>query len=39
MAAWAPLIVATLAIGVFPRIVFGATNDAVVQLVSRSFGG
>jgi NADH-quinone oxidoreductase subunit M len=38
MAAWVPLIVATLAIGVFPRIVFGATNDAVVQLVSRAFG-
>ncbi len=39
MAAWAPLVVAILAIGVFPRIVFGATNDAVVQLVAKAFGG
>jgi NADH-quinone oxidoreductase subunit M len=35
--AWAPLIIATLAIGVFPKIVFGATNDAVVNLVTQSF--
>jgi NADH-quinone oxidoreductase subunit M len=39
MAAWAPLIVAIIAVGVFPRLVFGATNDAVVQLVGRAFGG
>jgi NADH-quinone oxidoreductase subunit M len=39
MAAWAPLIVSIIAIGVFPRIVFGATNDAVVELVARAFGG
>ena len=39
MAAWAPLVVAILAIGVFPRIVFGATNDAVVEMVARAFGG
>jgi NADH-quinone oxidoreductase subunit M len=39
MAAWAPLVVAILAIGVFPRIVFGATNDAVVELVAKAFGG
>jgi NADH-quinone oxidoreductase subunit M len=39
MAAWAPLIVSILAIGVFPRLVFGATNDAVVELVARAFGG
>jgi NADH-quinone oxidoreductase subunit M len=35
--AWAPLIIATLAIGIFPQIVFGATNDAVVNLVTQSF--
>ncbi len=39
MAAWAPLVVVIIAIGVFPKIVFGATNDAVVNLVSRAFGG
>jgi NADH-quinone oxidoreductase subunit M len=39
MAAWAPMVVAILAIGVFPRIVFGATNEAVVELVGRAFGG
>ena len=32
-------LVAILAIGVFPRIVFGATNDAVVELVAKAFGG
>jgi NADH-quinone oxidoreductase subunit M len=35
--AWAPLIIATIAIGVFPKLVFGATNDAVVNLVGQSF--
>ena len=39
MAAWVPLIVSILAIGVFPRLVFGATNDAVVELVAKAFGG
>ena len=39
MAAWAPLVLAIVAIGVFPRLVFGATNDAVVELVSKAFGG
>ena len=39
MAAWAPLIVSIIAIGVFPRLVFGATNDAVVELVAKAFGG
>ena len=38
MAAWAPLIAVTIAIGVFPKLVFGATNDTVVQLVSQAFG-
>ena len=39
MAAWAPLLVSILAIGVFPRIVFGATNDAVVEMMRNVFGG
>jgi NADH-quinone oxidoreductase subunit M len=39
MAAWVPLIVTILAIGVFPQIVFGATNDAVANLVQSAFGG
>ncbi len=37
--AWAPLVIGTIAIGVFPKIVFGATNDAVVSLVQKAFGG
>ena len=39
LAAWVPLVVTIIAIGVFPKLVFGATNDAVVNLVSRAFGG
>jgi len=39
MAAWAPLVVAILAVGVFPRIVFGATTDAVTAMVKIAFGG
>ena len=39
MAAWVPLLASILAIGVFPRLVFGATNDAVVDMMSRVFGG
>ena len=39
LAAWVPLVLATLAIGIFPKIVFGATNDAVVNLVKTAFGG
>jgi len=39
LAAWVPLVVAIFAIGVFPKIVFGATNDAVVNLVTKAFGG
>jgi NADH-quinone oxidoreductase subunit M len=38
-AAWAPLVLAILVIGVFPRVVFGATNDAVIQMVQSAFGG
>jgi NADH-quinone oxidoreductase subunit M len=37
--AWAPLVVGTIAIGIFPKIVFGATNQAVVTLVQNAFGG
>ena len=39
MAAWAPLVATIIAIGVFPRLVFGATNDAVVDMVRVAFGG
>jgi NADH-quinone oxidoreductase subunit M len=39
MAAWAPLVVAILAVGVFPRIVFGATSEAVTAMVKLAFGG
>jgi NADH-quinone oxidoreductase subunit M len=39
MAAWLPLVLATLAIGIFPRIVFGATSDAVTAMVKNVFGG
>jgi NADH-quinone oxidoreductase subunit M len=39
MAAWAPLVLAILAIGVFPKIIFGATDGAVVNLVKTAFGG
>ena len=31
LGAWVPLVLATLAIGVYPAIVFGATNDSVVE--------
>lgn len=37
--AWAPLVIATIAIGIFPKIVLGATNDAVIGLVEKAFGG
>jgi NADH-quinone oxidoreductase subunit M len=39
LAAWTPLVVAIIAIGVYPRIVFGASTGAVVDLVSKAFGG
>ena len=39
MAAWAPLVVAIIAIGVYPKLVFGATNDAVVDMMRAAFGG
>jgi NADH-quinone oxidoreductase subunit M len=37
LAAWAPLIVLIVAIGVFPKIIFAATTDAVIDLVSGTF--
>ncbi len=37
--AWAPLVVMAIAIGIYPKIVFGATNDAVINLVAKAFGG
>ncbi|HZJ47470.1 MAG TPA: NADH-quinone oxidoreductase subunit M, partial [Acidimicrobiia bacterium] len=37
--AWAPLVVMTIAIGIYPKIVLGMTNDAVVNLVNKAFGG
>jgi NADH-quinone oxidoreductase subunit M len=37
--AWAPLVVGTIAIGIFPKIIFGATNQAVVALLKNAFGG
>ena len=39
MAAWVPLIVTIIAIGVYPKIVFGATTEAVEALVKTAFGG
>ena len=39
LAAWVPLVLATLAIGIFPKIVFGATTDAVTAMVTKVFGG
>ncbi len=37
--AWAPLVVGIIAIGIFPKLIFGATNDAVINLIARAFGG
>ena len=39
MTAWAPLLVATVVIGVFPNLIFGPTSDAVAALVQTAFGG
>ena len=39
LVAWVPLIAAILAIGVFPKIIFSATGDAVRHLISSAFGG
>ncbi|MBU1494545.1 MAG: NADH-quinone oxidoreductase subunit M [Actinomycetota bacterium] len=39
LAAWVPLVVAILAIGIWPKIVFGATEGAVANLIKTAFGG
>jgi len=33
LAAWSPLVVLTVAIGVYPRLVLGITHPAVVALL------
>jgi NADH-quinone oxidoreductase subunit M len=37
LTAWVPLIVLILVIGFYPKVVFGSTNDAVVNLVQTSY--
>jgi NADH-quinone oxidoreductase subunit M len=39
LTAWVPLMVLIVAVGVFPKLVFGATNGAVAALVAKAFGG
>ena len=39
LAAWIPLVILTVLIGIFPKIIFGSTNDAVINLVTKAFGG
>jgi len=39
MAAWAPLVVVIIAIGVLPGIIFGATDTSVVELVTSALEG
>ena len=39
LSAWIPLVVLTVLIGVFPKLIFGATNDAVIAMLSKAFGG
>ncbi len=36
--AWAPLLVATLAVGIYPAFVFGLTDSSVTQLIGKAFG-
>ncbi len=37
LAAWVPIIVLIVVIGLYPRVVFGATTDSVVSLVEMVF--
>jgi NADH-quinone oxidoreductase subunit M len=37
LTAWVPLVVLIVVIGLFPRVVFEATTDAVVALVDTAF--
>jgi len=39
LSAWIPLVIITVIIGVFPKIIFGSTNGAVVNLIQVAFGG
>ena len=39
LSAWIPLVIITVIIGVFPKLIFGFTNDAVVNLIQVAFGG
>jgi NADH-quinone oxidoreductase subunit M len=39
LTAWIPLVIFTVVIGVYPKLVFGATNSAVVDLLAKAFGG
>jgi NADH-quinone oxidoreductase subunit M len=38
LAAWVPLIILIVLVGIYPRLVLGATNDTVVSLVETAFG-
>jgi NADH-quinone oxidoreductase subunit M len=38
LAAWVPLIILIVVVGVFPRVVFAASTDAVVNLVREALG-
>ena len=38
LAAWVPLIILIVVVGIYPRLVLGATNDTVVSLVETAFG-
>jgi NADH-quinone oxidoreductase subunit M len=37
MAAWVPLLISIVAIGVYPKIITGAANDAVRSLMEKAF--
>ncbi|MGQ0849149.1 MAG: complex I subunit 4 family protein [Actinomycetota bacterium] len=37
LAAWVPLVVLIVVVGIYPRVVFEATTDAVVSMVQGSF--
>jgi NADH-quinone oxidoreductase subunit M len=38
LAAWVPLIILIVIVGLYPRVIFGATTDAVISLVGNAFG-
>src|SRR5690606_14889399 len=39
LAAWVPLIVLTVVIGLYPKLIFSATTDTITALVEMAFGG